>query len=211
MGRDGCAKFVDSTSSNVVVLGEVGIGNTTVSSALIAALTKKPVEDLCDGGAFAQKNMDEAAVAKKVSIVKRAIETHSRFTGDASTVLARLGGAEVAAMVGAMLEATEQNVAVLVDGFICTTAAMVAACISPDVCRVLFLSTRSAEPGHVAAVEKIQEIAAANDIPAPNSPALSMGLRMGEGTGALLAIPILKSAAAILSDMATIQEILSGS
>lgn len=212
MGCDSFSKFVDSTSSNVVVLGEVGIGNTTVASALIAAFTGKPVEELCGGGAFAQKTVDEAAVAKKVSIVKKALKKHMGcgFAEEAFIVLGQLGGAEVAAMVGAMLEASEQNVAILVDGFICTTAAMVAACISPDVCRVLVLSTRSAEPGHVAAVEKIQEIAAANDIPVPSSPALSMGLRMGEGTGALLTVPILKSAVAILSDMATIQEIMSG-
>lgn len=209
MGRKSLAKFAESTASRVVALGEVGIGNTTASSAIIAALTDKPVNTLCGGGAFAGRTVDYSSVEKKIGIVTRALEKHEGCTEDASNVLSRLGGAELAALVGAMLEASEQNLGVLVDGFIATAAALVAVNISSSVCRVLFFSTKSAEQGHIAAVERIQEIAKASNLPIPGSPALSMGLRMGEATGALLAVPVLKSAAAILSEMATIQEILS--
>ncbi|CAJ1967880.1 unnamed protein product, partial [Cylindrotheca closterium] len=88
-------------------------------------------------------------------------------------------------------------------------AALVAVAISPNVCNVLFFTSQSAEIGQRAALEKIQEIATANGLPIDNIPALSMGLRMGEGTAALLAVPILRSSANVLSDMATIQDILS--
>ena len=126
----------------------------------------------------------------------------------AAVALANLGGAEIAALVGAMLEAADRNVAVLVDGFIATAAALVAVSMSPNVCHVLFLTSNSAEKGQRAAIDQIQAIATENDVPVPASPILSMNLRMGEGTAALLSVPILQSAAAIMQDMATIQDIL---
>jgi nicotinate-nucleotide--dimethylbenzimidazole phosphoribosyltransferase len=100
---------------------------------------------------------------------------------------------------------------VLVDGFIVTVAALVAASLSPNVCRVLFLSTMSAEKGQTSAIGKISRIAKENSISMHETPVLSMNMRMGEATAALLAVPILRSAAAVLSDMATIQEILEPS
>ena len=208
IGRSSLAEAIEKHSVNVVALGEVGIGNTTSSSALIAALTGQSVETVCGGGAFAARTINKDAVTKKIDIVTRALNRYSRVSMPAAVALANLGGAEIAALVGAMLEAADRNVAVLVDGFIATAAALVAVSMSPNVCHVLFLTSNSAEKGQRAAIDKIQAIATENDVPVPASPVLSMNLRMGEGTAALLSVPILQSAAAVMQDMATIQDIL---
>jgi len=217
IGKNYLKEVVAETKSKVVVLGEVGIGNTTSSSALIAALTSRPPEQICGGGAFATRELQESAVAKKISIVKKALSLHFAAGNDgvcadnvsAVDAIEKLGGAEIASMVGAMLQASELDLAILVDGFIVTAAALVAVSMDPRVCRVLFFASRSAESGQGMALEKIKAISRANDIPYDETPALSMGLRMGEATAGLLAVNLLRSSAAVLSSMATIQEILS--
>jgi len=208
IGRKSLIEVVEQTSSKVVCLGEVGIGNTTSSSALIAALTGQVADSVCGGGAYATKTRNEDAVSKKIHIVKRALKRHGRDGIPASVALANLGGAEIAAMAGAMLEASERDIAVLVDGFIATAAALVAVGISPNACHCMFLTTNSAEKGQKAAIETIQAAANLNYIPMPPSPVLSMGLRMGEGSAAIMAVPIIRSSAAVMSDMATIQDVL---
>jgi nicotinate-nucleotide--dimethylbenzimidazole phosphoribosyltransferase len=214
-GRESLVQYLEESSASVVVLGEVGIGNTTSSSALIAALTGESTKVLCGGGAFATRELSEALVSKKIGIVDKALTKHygsKRNAGNtiqAADALAKLGGAEIAAMVGAFLEASSLDLPVLVDGFIATAAALVAVSISPNVSRVLFFTSHSAEPGHRAAIKKIQAIAQECNLPVDESPALSMNLRMGEATAALLAVPILRSSAEIVAGMATIQDILS--
>jgi nicotinate-nucleotide--dimethylbenzimidazole phosphoribosyltransferase len=215
MGRNSLVEFVRETCSTVVVIGEVGIGNTTSASALLAALTGEPTDALCGGGAFATRDVSKDAIAKKISIVDKALVKHfgsnanQRTNFHAADSLAKLGGAEIAAAVGAFLEASNQDIAVLVDGFIATVAALTAVAISPNVCRVLFFASCSAEPGQRAAIEAIRAIACEIKIPIDECPVLSMNLRMGEATAGLLAVPILRCAAKVLSDMASIQEILS--
>mmetsp|Transcript_24434 Transcript_24434/g.51614 ORF Transcript_24434/g.51614 Transcript_24434/m.51614 type:complete len:713 (+) Transcript_24434:318-2456(+) len=209
IGRETIAQAVKKESCRVVALGEVGIGNTTTASTLIAALTKIPVEELCDGGAFASHTADNDKIKKKIEIVERALKKHMGSLNESYSILSKVGGSEIAALVGAMIEASDRNVAVLVDGFIVTAAALVAVRMKPSVCNVLFLTTKSAEKGQQAAIEEIQAIAKDHNIPVPASPVLSMGLRMGEGTGAILAVPILQSSAAMITNMATIQDILS--
>jgi nicotinate-nucleotide--dimethylbenzimidazole phosphoribosyltransferase len=209
IGRDNVIEVMAKTGCKVIALGEVGIGNTTTASAVIAAMTGKPVDSLCGGGAYASHTADEAAIKKKIGIVSKALDKHKGLMNDPFMVLSKVGGAEVAALVGAILEASDQSLPVLVDGFIVTAAALLAASMKPSVCNVIFLSTKSAEKGHAAAVEQIQAIAKDNKLPQIPEPVLSMNLRMGEATGALLAVPILQSAASMISNMGTIQEILS--
>ena len=209
IGRKTLLEMVEKTGCKVVALGEVGIGNTTSASAIIASLTGESAENVCGGGAFASRAVDESSISKKVGIVSRGLLKHKDALKEAAMVLSKLGGAEIAALVGAMLQASESNIPILVDGFIVTAAALVAVGIKPSVCNVLFLSTKSAEKGQLAAVKQIQDTARNGKLPIPADPVLSMGLRMGEGTGALLAVPILQSAASMVSEMATIQEILS--
>ena len=211
-GRKYLTQYLSETSANVIALGEVGIGNTTSSSALLAALTgigASEVDCLCDEGAYASKESTDAVVSRKISIVKKAMKKHYYKDMKPEVALATFGGAEISAMVGAILEASKNSVPVLLDGFIATAAALVAVHISPDVCRVLFFTTMSAEKGHKIAIEKIQTIAKKNNVIPDDKPVLSMGLRMGEGTAAILAAPILRSSVSILTEMATVQSILS--
>ena len=215
MGRNSLVEFLEETCSTVVIIGEVGIGNTTSASALLAALTGEPTDAVCGGGAFAMREVSKDVVAKKISIVDKALANHfgsnwnQRTNSRAADSLAKLGGTEIAAAVGAMLEASNKDIAVLVDGFIATVAALAAVAISPNVCHALFFASHSAEPGQRVAIEAIRAIASENKIPMDECPVLSMNLRMGEATAGLLAVPILRCAAKVLSDMASIQEILS--
>ena len=117
---------------------------------------------------------------------------------------------EIAAVDGAILEASEHDLPILIDGFIVTVAALMASRISPNCSRVMLFATRSAEKGHAKALEAISKISEASNLPSPSPPALSMGLRLGEATAGILAVPIARSAVSVLCDMATIKEILSG-
>lgn len=212
VGKEAMAEVAEKTSCQIVALGEVGIGNTTTASTLIAALTGKPAADLCGGGAFVSHTSDVDKIKRKIEIVEMALKKHqgsSSLRGESISILSKVGGSEIAALVGAMIEASDRKIAVLVDGFIVTTAALVAVRMKPIVCNALFLTTASVEKGQMAAIQQIQTIAVENNLPVPASPALSMGLRMGEATGALLAVPILQSSATMITKMATIQDILS--
>jgi len=199
----------EKTGANVFVFGEVGIGNTTTSSAILAALTGIEVDKLCDAGATVGRTADESAIEKKRTIISQALQLHGNTVGKPMLALAKYGGAEIASLVGAILEACDRNIAVLVDGFIVSTAAAVAAHMCPSVCRILFFATKSSERGQQVAIESIQFIAREHKIPAPPAPAIHMSLRLGEGTGAIMAIPILRSAATVLSDFGTLEEVMN--
>ena len=211
-GRLELANVVAKGQAKVVVLGEVGIGNTTASSALAALLTSAKVDKLCGGGATTSRTVTKESVKKKIQLVRRAVEMHStswlskKLT--ALDALTLVGGAEIAALVGAFLECSDRQIPVLCDGFIVSTAAMVAVMMEPKVCRVILLSSTSTEPGYQVVVEKIMEISKVNNIPM-SPPALSMGLRMGEATAGLVAVPLLRSAAAMIKEMGTIEDILT--
>ena len=212
-GRQAMKEFINETNANVLCLGEVGIGNTTTSSVLLAAITREDPEMLVDGGATVTRDVDQAAVSRKVGIVKKALSNHANSTALGSVVgmvamLAKFGGAEIAAIVGAILQASEQNMPVIVDGFIVTVAALVASILSPNAVRVMFFATSSAEKGQAIALLKIRDISMQNGIPVPAVPALSMQLRMGEATGALIAVPILRCACRVLCEMATLEQII---
>lgn len=208
-GKTAVRDSLEKTSANVFVFGEVGIGNTTTSSAILAALTGIEVDKLCDAGATVGRTVDESAIQKKRTIISQALQLHGNTVGKPMLALAKYGGAEIASLVGAILEACDRNIAVLVDGFIVSTAAAVAAHMSPSVCRMLFFATKSSERGQQIAIESIQSIAREHKIPAPPTPAIHMSLRLGEGTGAIMAIPILRSAATVLSDLGTLEEVMN--
>ncbi len=211
-GREETKRCMEEHRPDVLVFGEVGIGNTTTSSALIAALTGETVDILCGSGASTAREGDENVVSNKIKIVKEAMECHenSRMMNNPALALENVGGAEIAAMVGGILHASEQNIPILIDGFIVTTAAMIAAHMSPEeVCRVLCFATKSTEMGQRVAISTIRRISKQHNIPEPPEPALDMNLRMGEGTGALMAVPVLRSAAAVFCDLAALNTVLS--
>lgn len=172
---------------HILGIGEMGIGNTTSASALSAAITGLPAETLVGRGT----GVDEATLAHKRQIVRQALSHHAEVT-DPVARLACFGGFEIAAMTGAILEAYAQRFPIVIDGFISTSAALAAHAMQPKVLEVCFFSHCSAEKGHKALLEHLKAM-----------PILDLDLRLGEASGTALAMPLLKAAASILSDMAT--------
>lgn len=173
---------------DLVCTGEMGIGNTTASSAMTAVLTGKPVAEVTGRGTGL------ADVAHKVSVIERAIERTRPNPKDPIDVLSKVGGFEIAGLVGVILEAAERRLPVVLDGFISGTAALVASRVAP-IRECLIAAHRSTEPGHRAVLADLGL-----------APLLELDLRLGEGTGAVLALPILDAACKILREMATFDE-----
>jgi nicotinate-nucleotide--dimethylbenzimidazole phosphoribosyltransferase len=178
-----CAHGLDA-----VATGEMGIANTTSASCLVAALAGAPVDVVTGRGT----GLDEVGLAAKRAVVKRALEVNAPDPRDPLGTLARLGGLEIAGLVGVILGAAARRVVVVLDGFISGAAALVAARLAPAAVPYLVAGHRSTEPGHGIV---LQELAL--------EPLLDLGLRLGEGTGAALAFPLLDAACRLLSEMAT--------
>lgn len=172
-------------------IGEMGIGNTTAASAITAVLTGIDPALVTGSGT----GVEGEALNRKIGIVRKAIATNQPQAENPVDILAKVGGAEIGVLVGIVLGAAANRIPVVADGFISTAGAALAVAIQPAVCEYLFLAHRSVEPGHAALLDFIGL-----------SPILDLQLRLGEGTGAALAMPILESAARILSEMATFSE-----
>lgn len=173
--------------TNVIALGEMGIANTASAACLMARLCDMPVAQCVGRGT----GLDDAGVAHKRAVLETAMAQHADVR-DPLDVLACFGGFEVAAMTGAVLEAAQRRMVVLVDGFIATAAVLVAARVVPDVLRYCVFAHVSDERGHRALLEVLDA-----------RPLLSLSLRLGEGSGAVLAYPLVVSAVAFLREMAT--------
>jgi nicotinate-nucleotide--dimethylbenzimidazole phosphoribosyltransferase len=175
----------------IVVPGEMGIANSTVAAALAAALTGADPTDVCGPGT----GLAAEGVAHKVDVVRRALAANPVDPGDALGVLAALGGRELAYLAGLVLGAASSHMVVLLDGFISSTAALVATRIEPNAASSLIAAHRSPEPGHA-------HVLAALEL----RPLLELDLRLGEGSGGALALPLLAAALAILDEMATFED-----
>lgn len=178
---------VRAQGAQVVAIGEMGIGNTTSASALSMALLQESVDVLVGPGTGVAGD----ALMHKKSLIMRALSRVDP-TGDAREYLRELGGFEIAAMVGVCLQAVESRCPVIVDGFIATAAALCAVCIHPEVRQQLIFGHRSAEPGHDRLLSALHA-----------QPILDLHMRLGEGSGAVLALPIVRAACTMLRDMAT--------
>jgi len=176
---------------DLVAPGDMGIGNTTASSALIAAITGAPTETVTGRGT----GISEEAWKHKVQVIQSALQLHRGGIGDPIDMLARLGGLEIAGLAGVCLAAAAKRVPVVIDGLISSAAAMVAASIAPEAKAYFIASHRSVEPGHQRALSWLGL-----------EPLLDLNLRLGEGTGAVLAFPIIQAAANLLGEMATFDE-----
>ncbi len=172
----------------MVAVGEMGIGNTTVASVLAACLLGVEPELVCGRGT----GVDDAGLERKLAAIKRALEVNQPDPADPLAVLAALGGFEIALLVGVMLAAAASGVVVVLDGFITTAAALVAVRLAAASRDAMVAAHLSPEPGH-------RRILAALDL----DPLLDLGLRLGEASGAALALPLIRSAAALLDEMAT--------
>lgn len=193
----GCGeRAVDRTGpADLLVLGEMGIGNTTAATAIAAALLDLPVRDLVGRGA----GLDDAALERKAQTIEEALALHGPAIAGADgpplEALRRVGGLEIAALVGAIVRAARTGVPVLVDGFIVTVAAFVAVHLVPTCRPWLAFGTRSAEPGHDAVLGALDA-----------RPLLDLGLRLGEGSGAALAVDLVRAACDLHVSMATFAE-----
>ncbi|MEM1093274.1 MAG: nicotinate-nucleotide--dimethylbenzimidazole phosphoribosyltransferase [Bacteroidota bacterium] len=198
-GRDAVRRAA-ADGIQALALGEMGIGNTTSASTLLAALTGYPVEEAVGRGT----GVGDERMAHKREVVAQALARH-KASGDRSThgTLASLGGLEIAALAGAMLEAAGRRLAVVVDGFIVTVAALVAVRLGREngkpVAPALFFAHEGAERGHRLALEACAEAGCYA------RPLLQLDLRLGEASGAMLALPLLRCACALF-DMASFAE-----
>ncbi|MDQ6951294.1 MAG: nicotinate-nucleotide--dimethylbenzimidazole phosphoribosyltransferase [Mariprofundales bacterium] len=173
--------------STLLIAGEMGIGNTTASAALICALLGMDAEQVVGYGT----GIDATVRQHKVSVVRQALQRIGTLS-DGNALMAQLGGLEIAAICGLLIRAAERGVPVLLDGFIVTAAALVAERIMPGAKCWWLAAHRSQEVGHQRALESLQL-----------KPLLDLGLRLGEGSGAALAVPLLQSAIALHANMAT--------
>ncbi|WET09176.1 nicotinate-nucleotide--dimethylbenzimidazole phosphoribosyltransferase [Pseudomonas sp. D3] len=189
-GRDSARRALTS-GAQLFIGGEMGIGNTTAASALACALLDCPVSDLTGPGT----GLDAQGVSHKVAVIERALAVHAAQRGDALQTLFNLGGLEIAALVGAYLACAQDGIVVLVDGFICSVAALVATRLNPACREWLVFGHRGAEPGHRHVLHSLDA-----------QPLLELGLRLGEGSGAALAVPLLRLACALHGQMATFAE-----
>jgi nicotinate-nucleotide--dimethylbenzimidazole phosphoribosyltransferase len=178
--------------SRCLVTGEVGIGNTTPSAALIAHFTKATAEQVTGRGS----GIDDETYARKIEIVSNLI-TRVKNEKDPIKVLAEIGGIEIAALTGYIARAASLQIPVVLDGVITLAAATVAHAIKPHTTKFLIAGHCSSEPGSTIALKYLGL-----------TPLLDLDLRLGEGTGALLSIPVIRSACQVISKMARISDLI---
>jgi nicotinate-nucleotide--dimethylbenzimidazole phosphoribosyltransferase len=187
-----CAREAVNREAQLLIAGEMGIANSTAAACLICAFTGATPDTVVGRGT----GVDDAGLVRKREVVQMAL---TRVAGVASLeprhILAELGGLEIAAMAGFYIEAARRGVPVMLDGYISTAAALAAVAIEPGVLGWMLASHRSAEGGHSVALEALGL-----------EPLLDLGLRLGEGTGAALALPIVRAALLLHRKMATFSE-----
>jgi nicotinate-nucleotide--dimethylbenzimidazole phosphoribosyltransferase len=183
------ASLVQELPGNALLLGEMGIGNTSAASLLMSRLTGLDIVD-CTG---AGTGLDAEAVQRKIGILRQVLARHVDAT-EPLAALAAFGGFEIATMVGAVLQAAAERRVIVVDGFIASSAVLVASALQPAVLQRCVFAHRSGERGHALMLAHLKA-----------EPLLDLGLRLGEGSGAALAWPLLMSACAILREMASFE------
>jgi nicotinate-nucleotide--dimethylbenzimidazole phosphoribosyltransferase len=182
------AEDVHARGARLAAVGEIGIGNTTAAAALVSVFTGAPPEETCGRGT----GIDDATLARKIAVVRDALGRHGVGPDDPIDALAAVGGLEIAAMVGFLLRAAALRLPVVLDGFVTNASALVAHAIDAAVVSHLAASHASAEPGARIALAHLGL-----------EPLLSLGMRLGEGTGALLALDLVSAAVALQAEMAT--------
>ena len=175
---------------DLLCIGEMGIGNTTIAAAIAHGLFSGAPEDWVGPGT----GVDEDGLKRKADAVRRAVELHGEHLADPLELLRRLGGREIAAMTGAILAARLQRIPVLIDGYVATAAAAILHAMRPDALDHCLAAHLSAEPAHARLLQKLGKI-----------PLLDLGMRLGEGSGAALAAGLVKAAADLHNGMATFQ------
>ena len=182
------ARDLVGAGNRCLLTGDMGIANTTASAALICAFTGRDAAEVTGRGT----GVDDATLARKIAVVRRGLALHRPDPADPLAVLAAVGGFEHAALAGYIIGAAALRVPVILDGVIAGSAALAACALAPGAASCLIAGHRSVEPGHTFALEHLGL-----------RPLVDLDLRLGEGTGALLALPIVQSAVRALRDVAT--------
>ncbi|MEY2654227.1 MAG: hypothetical protein RLZZ524_1255 [Pseudomonadota bacterium] len=182
-------EVVASLPGNAVLLGEMGIGNSSAAAMLVARLTDSPIE-ACTGRGT---GLDDAALARKIAVLAEVLARHADAV-EPLAALAAFGGLEIAALVGAVLQAAAERRVIVVDGYIVSAAVLVASRLQPAVLQRCVFAHRSQEPGHARLLAQVGR-----------RPLIDLDLRLGEGSGAALAWPLLESACRILAEMASFE------
>ena len=184
-------ELVESGGVDLIVSGDMGIGNTTPAACLIAAFTGYPAREVTGRGT----GIDDATLETKVGVVEKALELHDPDPADPMGALAALGGLEHAALAGLILTGAVYGIPVILDGVVSNSAALVAQAFAPNSVDYVVAGHLSGESGARAALEKLAL-----------EPLLDLKMRLGEGTGGLLAVPLVQAAARVLGEMATMEE-----
>jgi len=191
LGFKKAAELVNVTvenGCNLIAFGEMGIGNTTSASAIMSALMNTPASESVGRGT----GITDEVVKRKQQVIEQALTLHQGKLNNAHEILACLGGFEIVQITASMLAAAEQEMLIVVDGFICTAAAMLAVEINKNVKDYMIFAHCSGEQGHQKMLDFLNV-----------EPLLNLGLRLGEGTGAALALPLIQASAAFYNDMAS--------
>ena len=189
-GQDAVMRALDR-GAQLFIAGDMGIANTTSATAITCALLGKAARELVGPGT----GLDRAGIIHKAAVIQCSLDLHSADIKSPLDVLQRLGGFEIAAMTGAYLAASQQGLPVLVDGFISSAAALLANSINSAASTWWFYGHTSAEPGHVYILHELNA-----------RPLLNLGMRLGEGSGATMAIPLLRQACILHTKMATFDQ-----
>lgn len=176
---------------DIVGTGEMGIGNTTPSSAIVACFTRAKVKDVTGQGT----GIDDTELQNKIRVIERSLEVNRPNPQDPLDVLSKVGGYEIGGLVGCILAAARHKVPVVIDGFISTASALIAVNLAPLIKDYIFAAHKSKEKGHQIALDYLNQ-----------SPLLDLDMRLGEGTGAVLGINLLDLSVKLLTQMATFQE-----
>ena len=183
-----CAEELAADGFGIVALGEMGIGNSTIAAALAAALLGVDAADVCGRGT----GVDDEGLVRKIEVVRRALCANESHPDDPIAMLAALGGFELAVLCGVALGAAANRLVIVLDGFISSTAALVAVRLADCAAEAMVAGHLSPEPGHSLVLDALGL-----------DPLLDLGLRLGEGSGAALALPLLDASLAVLAEMAT--------
>jgi nicotinate-nucleotide--dimethylbenzimidazole phosphoribosyltransferase len=184
------AQELASTGVDLIGIGEMGIGNTTAATALLSAYTGRPAAEITGRGT----GIDDEALARKIAAIDKALQTNPPANRSALQILAALGGFEIAGLAGVVLGAAARKVPVILDGFIASTAALCAARLVPRAAEYVIASHRSVEIGHKVVLEALG-----------SEPLFEFSMRLGEGTGAALAMHMVDAALHVLHEMATFE------
>jgi nicotinate-nucleotide--dimethylbenzimidazole phosphoribosyltransferase len=185
------AKGLFDRGVDLLGTGDMGIGNTSPSSAIGAVITEQPVEKMTGRGA----GMDDEGLRRKSEMIKRGIEINDPKPDDALDVLAKVGGFEIGAIAGAIIAGAFSKTPVVIDGFISGAGALIAQGLCPTVTDYLFAGHQSEEPGHKIMLDHMEL-----------APILNLGMRLGEGTGAALAMHIIEAAARVIKEVLTFEQ-----